>query len=81
MARVVRPGGYAAFDAMTEKCLSPAIVEAWAKRGLPSHSSYPAAMPSEIVIDFFAARGFELAGSFLSPLPPGQTELFVFRKS
>jgi hypothetical protein len=38
-------------------------------------------MPSEIVIDFFGARGFELAGSFLSPLPPGQTELFVFRKS
>jgi ubiquinone/menaquinone biosynthesis C-methylase UbiE len=81
MDRVIKPGGYIVFDAMTERCLSSAIVEAWARRGMPSHSSYPAAMPSKTITSFFNTRGFQLIGSFLSPIPPGQTEVFVFRKS
>jgi hypothetical protein len=80
MDRVIKPGGYLVFDVMTEKCLPPTIVETWAQRGIPSHSSYPAAMPSETVTGFFNARKFNLIGSFLSPMPPGQTEIFVFRK-
>ncbi|WP_291846009.1 methyltransferase domain-containing protein [Bradyrhizobium sp.] len=81
MDRVLKPGGYLVFDAMTERCLPPATIEAWAGRGIPSHSSYPAAMPSEAIEGFFSARQYRLVGSFLSPMPPGQTELFVFRKS
>lgn len=81
MDRVIKPGGYIVFDVMTERCLPPAAIETWAGRGIPSHSSYPAAMPSEAVTGFFTARGFKLIGSFLSPMPPGQTEVLVFRKS
>ncbi|WP_210264933.1 methyltransferase domain-containing protein [Bradyrhizobium archetypum] len=52
MDRVLKPGGYIVFDAMTERCLSPATIEAWARRGIPSRSSYPAAMPSETITIF-----------------------------
>jgi hypothetical protein len=79
--RVIKPGGHVVFDVMTERCLSAATIETWAGRGIPSHSSYPAAMPSEAATGFFAGRGFKLIGSFLSSMPPGQTEVLVFRKS
>jgi hypothetical protein len=80
MARVVRDGGYIVFDVMTEHCLTPLAVEQWAHSNIPSRSSYPAATPSSIVIDFFNSRQFEQVGSFLTPMPPGQTEVFVFKK-
>jgi SAM-dependent methyltransferase len=80
MGRVVREGGHVVFDVMTEHCLPPAVVEAWTRRGIPTRSSYPAAMPREAALGFFRARGFELIGSFLSPMPPGQTEVLAFRK-
>lgn len=79
--RVIKPGGHVVFDIMTERCLSPATIETWAGRGIPSHSSFPAAMPVNAATGFFAARGFELMGSFLSSMPPGQTEVLVFRKA
>jgi hypothetical protein len=78
--RVIKPSGHVVFDVMTERCLPAETIATWAGRGIPSHSSYPAAMPSEAVNGFFAARGFKMIGSFLSPMPPGQTEVLVFRK-
>ncbi|MEH0529807.1 hypothetical protein QBA75_22905 [Streptomyces stelliscabiei] len=41
MARVTRPGGRIVFDAMTETCLEPAAVRAWASEGGAGHGSYP----------------------------------------
>jgi hypothetical protein len=81
MVRVVRAGGYAVFDVVTEHCLDPAVVEAWVNRGMPSRSTYPSLVPFATVVGFFCAHGFEHVGCFLVPMPPGHTEVFVFRKS
>jgi hypothetical protein len=78
MLRVIKPGGYAVFDVMTENCLSPEIVKAWTTFG--SRSTYPSTVPSKTVMDFFNSQDFDLIGSFLSPMPPGQTEVFVFKR-
>ena len=79
MVRVARPGAHIVFDVMTENCLSPAVVEEWGRLGIPMRSSYPAALPYKVVVDFFAAHRVQLLGTFLSPMPPGETEVFVFR--
>jgi Methyltransferase domain len=79
MGRVVREDGHVVFEVMTENCLPPAV-EAWTRRGIPARSSYPAALPREAAIGFFQAQGFELTGLFLSPMPPGQTEVLAFRR-
>jgi hypothetical protein len=79
MVRVARPGAHIVFDVMTEHCLSPAVVEEWGHLDIPMRSSYPAALPYKVVVDFFAAHRAQLLGTFLSPMPPGQTEVFVFR--
>jgi hypothetical protein len=81
MVRVTRPGAHIVFDAMTENCLSPAVVEAWARTGMPNRSTYPAAIPSEVVVSFFAAHGSKLVGTFRAPMPPGETEVFVFERT
>jgi hypothetical protein len=78
MARVIRPGGWAVFDVVTERCLGGEIMQNWAKSGV-RNGSYPAVMPREVAVSFFASHGFELAESFIVPLPPGTTELLVFR--
>jgi hypothetical protein len=79
MVRVARPGAHIVFDVMTENCLSPAVVEEWGRLGIPMRSSYPAALPYKVVVDFFAAHRVQLLGTFRAPMPPGETEVFVFR--
>jgi hypothetical protein len=79
MLRVAKPSAHIVFDMMTENCLTPAVVEAWAHLGIPIRSSYPAAIPYDVVVSFFAAHRAKLVGTFRSPLPPGETEVFVFR--
>lgn len=54
MARVTRPGGRIVFDVMTETCLDPSAVRAWATEGGSGHDSYPAAMPRRTCVDLFA---------------------------
>jgi hypothetical protein len=81
MDRVTRPGAHIVFDVMTENCLSPATVEAWARTGIPNRSTYPAAISSDVVTNFFAAHNAKCLGSFRAAMPPGQTEVFVFRKN
>jgi hypothetical protein len=80
MIRVTKPGAYIVFDAMTENCLTPAVVEAWARAGIPIRSSYPAALPYNAIVDFFEAHNANLVGTGRAPMPPGETEVFVFRK-
>jgi hypothetical protein len=79
MARVIRPGGWAVFDVVTERCLAGDAMQIWAKSGLRL-GSFPAVMPREVVVSFFTGKGFALAGSFIVPMPPGTTELLVFKR-
>jgi hypothetical protein len=78
MARVARPGGFVVFDVVTEACLSAEIIDRWIDS--PRSGAYPAAMPRMACINYFQTQGFDLVGSFLAPMGPGVTEIFVFRK-
>ncbi|MFJ7158836.1 methyltransferase domain-containing protein [Streptomyces sp. NPDC101118] len=80
MARVVRPGGRIVFDVMTETCLDPATMRAWATKGGAGHDSYPAAMPRQVCVDLFATLGCALEAGFPAPLGFASTEVLVFRK-
>jgi len=80
MARVTRPGGRIVFDAMTETCLDPATVRAWATKGGTGHDSFPAALPRTTCVDLFASLGCTLHSSFLAPLGFASTEVLVFQK-
>jgi SAM-dependent methyltransferase len=75
MARVVRPGGVVAFDVTTEPCLDEETVGEWVRKGTIYHP-----FPREWTIEFLGRRGLALQGSHFSPLPPGRTELLVFRR-
>ncbi|MCZ0982824.1 methyltransferase domain-containing protein [Streptomyces diastatochromogenes] len=80
MARVTRPGGRIVFDVMTETCLDPATMRAWAAEGGPGHDSYPAAMPRQACVDLFATLDCSLEASFLAPMGFASTEVLVFEK-
>jgi phospholipid N-methyltransferase len=79
MVRVTAPGGYIAFDAFTETCLDSAALETWTNAAI-ENGSFPAALPRSTVISYFENRGFSFLGSFNIPVPPGETEVFAFRK-
>lgn len=81
MARVTRPGGRIVFDVMTETCLDPATVRAWATQGGEGHDSYPAAMPRRTCVDHFATLDCDLEASFLTPMGVASTEVLVFKKA
>jgi hypothetical protein len=75
MARVVCPGGVVAFDIVTEECLSDETVREWVR-----FASFYRPVPREWVVEFMRRRGLAIRGSHFSPLPPGTTELLVFRR-
>ncbi len=79
MARVCRSGGHAVFDIMTENCLDLETFQKWVNVRHET-GSYPAAMPRTIAVDYFVNCQFDLVGTFLIPMSPGRTEVFVFRK-
>jgi len=80
MCRVLRAGGFAVFDIVTEASMDPATVTRWvSSQGIDS--TYPAMMPRATTVDFFASRGCSLVGSFLIPMGPGTTDTYVFRKN
>jgi len=80
MVRVTRPGGFAAFDIVTESCMSSEQLEIWVESGI-NNGSYPAVIPRGLASEFFDKHGFVLRGSFIVPMRPGRTETFVFQKS
>lgn len=80
IARVIRAGGYAVFDIVTEACLDPTALRRWIASGR-GNSTYPAVIPRAVAVDYFASEGFTLAGSFIVPMGPGTTETYVFRKN
>lgn len=73
MARVVRPGGIVAFDAVTEPCLEERTVRSWIDNGT---IYFP--LPREWTVEFMRNRGLKLLGSHFTSLPPGRSELLVF---
>jgi SAM-dependent methyltransferase len=75
MARVVRAGGAVAFDVVTEGCLDDATVAAWSAKG-----SIFRPVPRAWILDFLERRGLTYVGHHIAPLPPGTTELLVFRR-
>jgi SAM-dependent methyltransferase len=77
MARVVKDGGYAVFDLVTEDCLTDELLDKWIASGV-DHACSMTSKP--YVIDFFARRGFQYLGGFIVPMEPGVTEYFVFKK-
>ena len=77
VARVVRVGGKAVFDVISEDCLDELIIDGWVKLGQPYAKSM---LPRQMVIDYFARRGFRHDGSFKIVMGPGFTEYFVFTR-
>lgn len=75
MARVVRPGGAVAFDVVTEPCLDEETVRSWIRDGTIYRP-----FPRTWAIEFMKHRGLSLAGSQMTPMPPGTAELLVFRR-
>ena len=80
MARAIRPGGWAVFDIVTERCLEGDALTVWAKSGI-RNGAYPAVVPCEIATRFFARHDFELKASHIMPMPPGTTELMLFQRN
>jgi len=78
MARVVRDGGYAVFDLVTEQCLTDDVVSKWIKSGVDHAHSMTS---KQFTIDFFSRRRFQYVGGFIVPMEPGVTEYLVFKKS
>lgn len=80
MVRVVKPGGWAVFDIMTERCLEGDALSVWAKSGI-RNGSFPTAMPRELATRFFGDHGFSLKASHIVPMRPGVTELMIFQRN
>jgi hypothetical protein len=80
MVRVTRNGGHIVFDIVTESCMRSETLQNWLATTDYMRSIYPAIMPREFAVEFFAERNVELIGSFFVPMRPGKTETFVFRK-
>jgi hypothetical protein len=78
MARVLRPGGVAAFDLVTDDCLDAVVTKTWLTE--PGRATIYTMAPRSWTIDFLAARGLQLLGNHFVPLSGGQTELLVFRR-
>ena len=79
IARTIREGGWAVFDIVTERCLGGDAMQTWSDSGI-RNGSFPAVMPRSVSIEFFERNGFELLDSFVLPMPPGTTELMVFKR-
>jgi SAM-dependent methyltransferase len=78
MARVVRPGGTAAFDLITDDCLDDATTKVWLTE--PHRMTIYSVAPRRWLTDFLAVRDLQLVGSRFVPLSGGRTELLVFRR-
>jgi SAM-dependent methyltransferase len=80
IGRVVRPGGWAVFDALTETALDIETVHAWRTRGGSGHDSYPAPLPRSVVVDIFSTNDFSLKNTHIGAMGVGRTEVLMFRK-
>lgn len=79
IARVVRRGGTAAFDLITDDCLDDSTTKVWLTE--PHRMTIYSVAPRAWLTDFLAQRNLELVGSRFVPLSGGRTELLVFRRT
>jgi SAM-dependent methyltransferase len=79
MARVVRPGGTAAFDMITDDCLDDSTTKVWLTE--PHRMTIYSVAPRAWLTDFLGQRDLELVGSRFIPLSGGRTELLIFRRN
>lgn len=80
MGRVLRPGGFAVFDVLTEEGMGEANVDAW----LDGEFRFPVVYNREFVKELLQRCGFEYVGDFQTPAFDDeglcQTNYFIFRK-
>ena len=76
MARVVRPGGAAAFDIITEDCMDESVTNCWVAQNATIYSM----ISRQWTVDLLDRRGLSLLGSSFASLTAGRTEMLVFRK-
>lgn len=79
MARVLRSGGHAVFDVISEDCLDELEVDLHVARG----NCWPNLLPKDYLIAQFDCLGFDFVGDFLRPLSGYayyKTHYTIFRK-
>lgn len=80
MARVLRPGGYAVFDILSEECMTAEAIDTW----LASEWRWPVVHDKDFVKGLCARCGFEFVGDFQTAAfdEEGvcQTNYLIFRK-
>jgi SAM-dependent methyltransferase len=74
MARVVRPGGAVAFDMVSEPCMDDVTIQHWIDHGTIFHP-----IPRDWAIAYLARLGLRYIGQHVNKMPPGTSELLVFR--
>jgi SAM-dependent methyltransferase len=79
LVRVTRSGGHVVFDIMTESGMTPDLIDAWIAGGHDT-GAHPACVPRAACIGYFAAHRFAHRGSFMIPMGPAVTEVFVFQR-
>ena len=75
-ARVVRPGGWVFFDALTEECLTPELRKSWIASGW---SWVVSMFPKQFLVEMMRGLGLSFVGSFTVPMRPGLSEYMIFR--
>ena len=76
IVRVVRTGGYAVFDSMTETCFDATTVSAW----LASKNRYPVMLSLSFIRSILETDGFTLTSKFMHPYGEGVAEYLIFRR-
>ncbi len=80
MARIVRAGGKAVFDVVTEKCMDTATLDKWLGSGC-GYQHYPNVVPESYVIDLMHRYGLSCDGTFFQSMKPGTTQYMVMTKT
>jgi SAM-dependent methyltransferase len=75
MVRVIRPGGVIAFDIISERALDEVPIDQWMTSGQVLRPA-----PRQWVIDLLARESVCYQGNDFISMPPGRSELLVFRK-
>jgi hypothetical protein len=75
MLRVTMANGIVAFNIISEKCMTPQLVNKW----LTSEHRYPTMLPTDYVKQQF--HNCDLIDSFSSPYGEGISEYLIFRKA
>lgn len=74
-ARVLKSGGYLAFDAFTESCFDEPVLAKWVE----SPHEYPIIFPELFFRSFLEGLGFELQTTFPNRCGEGHSNFMVFK--